>query len=258
MKQVEQGSGDLTVRFESDYNDEVAQVGFRFNRMLGEIGSLVEEIKLVEQEKRKQEVKALQSQIDPHFLYNTLNTIYWKSEMNDHEDVREMIISLSNLFRLGVNNGHDMTSLDKELTHVEHYLLLQKKNYKRLYSYEIQVADPSLKERRVPKVILQPLVENTILHGFKDMDADGRIRLTVDADESFLLLEVEDNGSGMDVERTRERMLAAHTSEQGYALRNVYQRLKLIYGAAAEVELRSRPYKLTTVAIKIPIQGELG
>ncbi|MFD1904774.1 sensor histidine kinase [Paenibacillus rhizoplanae] len=118
---VEVEYNDLDVRFQSRYEDEVSAVGHKFNRMLDQIQVLIQEVRTSEQEKRKSEVKALQAQVDPHFLYNTLNTIFWKSENGEKSDVSEMIVALSLLFRLGLNNGNDITTLQQEVQHVRQY-----------------------------------------------------------------------------------------------------------------------------------------
>lgn len=125
-------TNDLTVRFESEFQDEVAQVGRKFNSMLEELALSIKETEEIEIRKRKAEIKALQAQIDPHFLYNTLNTIYWKAQLNQSEDVKEMVLSLSRMFQLGLNNGFEFTTLEKEIEHVKQYLFIQK-NAIRIY-----------------------------------------------------------------------------------------------------------------------------
>ncbi|UUZ83955.1 sensor histidine kinase [Paenibacillus sp. P26] len=246
----------LDVRFQSKYEDEVAQVGLKFNRMLEEITSLIEDVKEAEHEKRKMEVKTLQAQIDPHFLYNTLNTIIWKSETSQNRDVTEMIVSLSLLFQLGLNGGNEMTTLGKEIDHVRQYLMLQQKCYEGLFDYTIELEDESLQDRPPLKIILQPLVENSILHGFEAMDGGGRIRITTRREGTNLVLRVEDNGAGMDVRTVEADMRTEQALKKGYALRNVYGRLRLYYGEGADIALASDPYVSTSVTLTIPLEGE--
>lgn len=254
MKKVEQNN--LDVRFTSKYEDEVAQVGLKFNRMLEEISSLIEDVKDAEYEKRKMEVKALQAQIDPHFLYNTLNTIIWKSETSQNRDVTEMITSLSLLFQFGLNGGNEMTTLAKEIDHVRQYLILQQKCYEDLFAYSVELEDPSLLDVPVLKIILQPLVENSILHGFQSMERMGNIRICIARSEDQLILQVEDNGAGMDVASVDADMRSEQASKKSYALRNVYGRLRLYYGNKADIHLSSEPYVSTTVQLTIPLTGE--
>ena len=252
MLRVEQNN--LDVRFESNYDDEVTQVGYKFNRMLEQIGTLIDEVKLSETEKRKSEIKALQAQIDPHFLYNTLNTIFWKSEMGEHETVKEMIVSLSMLFRLGLNNGNEITTIGQELEHVEQYMNLQQKSYQGLFVYDIQLADETLRQLPILKIILQPLVENAINHGFQEMSGRGLIVIRMEASEELLIIRVTDNGTGMDVEDVRRRMAMTGRAKDSYALSNVESRLVLYYGEKASMELESEPNIATTVTLRIPLE----
>lgn len=256
MKQVEQNN--LSVRFSSKYEDEVTQVGLKFNQMLEEISRLIEEVRKAEFDKRKTEIKALQAQVDPHFLYNTLNTIIWKSETSQNRDVTEMISSLSLLFQLGLNGGNETTTLAKEIDHVRHYLNLQKLCYEGLFDYSITPVDEWLQKQPILKILLQPLVENSILHGFEEMDKGGQIRICISRMEASLRLSVEDNGKGMDARAIAADMRANHriVAKKGYALRNVYERLLLHYGNKANIELSSKPYESTKVTLIIPLESE--
>ncbi|RTE08321.1 sensor histidine kinase [Paenibacillus whitsoniae] len=256
MRKVE--NNHLDVRFESRYQDEVAQVGLKFNRMLEEIASLIENVKEAEFEKRKMEVKALQAQIDPHFLYNTLNTILWKSESAQNQDVTEMITSLSMLFQLGLNGGNEMTTLNMEIDHVRQYLIIQQKCYEDLFEYTIELEDDSLLEEPILKILLQPLVENTILHGFQEMERKGFIKVSIARSQAQLRLTVEDNGAGMNVPSVMANMKQEHAEAKSYALRNVYGRLRLHYGHGADIVMHSEPYISTSVTLIIPFGGEGG
>lgn len=140
MKRVEEN--DLSVRFESVYKDEVSQVGFRFNRMLDEIKQLIEDVKNRERDKRKAEIKALSAQMDPHFFYNTLNTIYCKSVLGENDDVNEMILALSQMFQLSLSGGRDLITLGDELEHVRQYLAIQQRSYENLFVCQFEV-EPS-------------------------------------------------------------------------------------------------------------------
>lgn len=254
MKKVEHNN--LDVRFTSKYEDEVAHVGLKFNRMLEEISALIKDVKDAEYDKRKMEAKALQAQIDPHFLYNTLNTIIWKSESSQKQDVTEMIVSLSLLFQLGLNGGNEMTTLAKEIDHVRQYLNLQQKCYEGLFEYSIEIEDECLLEWPILKIILQPLVENSILHGFQEIEGRGIIRVSITCSNDILQLRVEDNGAGMDVQAVRANMRMEHSLDKSYALRNVYGRIRLYYGSDANIDLYSVPYVSTWVTLTIPLSGE--
>ncbi|WP_339219611.1 histidine kinase [Paenibacillus sp. FSL H8-0332] len=250
---VEVEYNDLDVRFQSRYEDEVSAVGHKFNRMLDQIQVLIQEVRNSEQEKRKSEVKALQAQVDPHFLYNTLNTIFWKSENGEKSDVSEMIVALSLLFRLGLNNGNDITTLQQEVQHVRQYLQLQQKCYENLFTYTIEVEDDAYLSVRMLKILLQPLVENSILHGFRDKAELGRIEIRIYRAAGFMILRVTDNGCGMDAAQLANAVNSTEAERRGYALSNLRSRLSLHYGESASIAFSSIPDIATTVTVTIPI-----
>ncbi|MEK3916405.1 sensor histidine kinase [Paenibacillus sp. FSL H7-0331] len=251
MRKVE--DNQLSVRFESRYTDEVAQVGFQFNRMLDEINQLIGNVKFSEQEKRKAEIKALTAQMEPHFLYNTLNAIYCKSVLGENNDVNELILALSQMFQLGLSGGKDMMTLEDELSHVKQYCAIQQKCYEGLFEYELIVEDDQLLAYYVPKIVLQPLVENSILHGFKDKASEGRIRIQISEDDQMLHLLVEDNGTGIDMDKVKQGMAAGGNTKKGYALRNIRNRLQLYYGNESRMKLTNNDKNGTTVALWIPM-----
>ncbi|MDG0792084.1 sensor histidine kinase [Cohnella ginsengisoli] len=255
MKRVE--GNDLTARFESDREDDLAQVGYRFNRMLEQIVVLIDEVKAAEASKRNAEIKSLSAQMDPHFLYNTLNTIYWKLNLGQIEPSQRMVVALSRLFQLGLNKGREMTTLDKELDHVRKYLELQSWCYENLFDFAMDVEDGALLARSVPRLILQPLVENAILHGFKDMEEGGRIVIEVRRDPGgeAWILEVRDNGRGMDAVDVKQ-LSRAEGESGGYALDNLVSRLQLVYGDEARLSIESAPDSGTKIALRIPLRGE--
>ena len=252
MKRVE--TNDLTARFESRSSDELGQVGFRFNRMLEQIVRLIDEVTEAQTHKRTAEIKALSAQMDPHFLYNTLNTIYWKLKLKQIEPSQQMVLSLSRLFQLGLNNGREKTTLAKELEHVRQYLELQLSCYEGLFTYEIHVRQPELNTMWLPRILLQPLTENSILHGFRDMKSGGRLDIEIAGDEERWTLVVRDNGHGMDEEQVEAMLLSE--SKKGYAVSNLIQRLQLYYGDTAEFRVDSEPARGTAITISLPLKGE--
>jgi two-component system sensor histidine kinase YesM len=252
MKRVE--SNDLTARFESDSGDELGQVGFRFNRMLEQIVALIDEVTEAQTHKRSAEIKALSAQMDPHFLYNTLNTIYWKLKLKQIEPSQHMVMSLSRLFQLGLNNGREITTLTKELEHVRQYLELQTNCYEGLFSYELQVRELELSVLSIPRIILQPLAENSILHGFGDLKNGGRIEIEIVGDGERWTIAVRDNGIGMD--EGQVSALFQQESKKGYAVSNLFRRLKLYYGDDVEFQVDSAPERGTEIRISLPKKGE--
>ncbi|KRE83967.1 histidine kinase [Paenibacillus sp. Soil766] len=249
MKRVEEN--DLEVRFESVYQDEVSQVGFRFNRMLDEIKQLIADVRNRERDKRRAEIKALTAQMDPHFFYNTLNTIYCKSVLGENDDVNEMILALSNMFQLSLSGGRDLITLADELDHVRQYLAIQQRSYENLFVCRIEV-DPELHTILVPKIMIQPLIENSILHGFKDRTAGGEIQLTARAEGEWLHITAQDNGQGLVPEILLQSMTNPTTSKHGYALRNIYTRLQLYYGTEQRMEITTNAWGGAEIDLWLP------
>lgn len=258
MRKVE--GKNLSVRFEGPRTDEFSRVGIRFNMMLEEITKLIDTIKQVEREKRTAEVKALQAHISPHFLYNTLNTIYFKCGLGRNEEVGEMVLALSSMFQLGLNNGNAITTLEREILHAKQYLTIEQLCYPGKFAYEIRIEDETLLQQPVLKVMLQPLVENAILHGFKHMRTGGVIEIGIErlASERAMRLSVADNGLGMDAGQVMKRIGQSPPDGAGsYALYNIYDRLRLYYGDSSRMILTSEPNVRTVVTLIVPILTEV-
>lgn len=255
MRKVE--DNQLSVRYESRFQDEVAQVGFQFNRMLDEITRLIENVKRSETDKRRAELKALTAQMEPHFLYNTLNTIYCKSVLGENQDVNEMILALSQMFQLGLSGGKDMIPLEDELLHAQQYLAIQQKCYEGLFGYRVTVEDKWLLGCGVPKILIQPLVENSILHGFKDRRTGGEIVIEVKQEDQSLRIIVEDNGTGLDMAKIEAGLEKPVDPKKGYALRNIRNRLQLYFGSDAAMLLANKPEGGSRIELRIPqTEGE--
>lgn len=254
MRRVEENQ--LSVVYESRYEDEVAQVGFQFNRMMSEIKALIEDVKSKEEDKRHAEIRALTAQMEPHFLYNTLNTIYCKSVLGVNEDVNEMILSLSQMFQIGLSGGKDLITLEDELSHVRQYFSIQQKCYEGLFEYSITVEDEELLSCPLPKIILQPVVENSIQHGFSDRSGGGRIDIAVSRELELLHITITDNGRGLDAGKVRQGMSSAPQSKKGYALFNIRHRLALYYGEEALMEVDGEPGKGSQTELWIPLREE--
>ncbi|MNP21190.1 Sensor histidine kinase YehU [compost metagenome] len=203
-------------------------------------------------------MRALTAQMEPHFLYNTLNTIYCKSILGENDEVSEMIMSLSQMFQLGLSGGKDWNTLEEELLHVKQYCLLQQKCYEGMFDFEVTVTHDSLLTSLLPKILLQPIVENSIQHGFKDISSGGRIQMHVTLQDRLLHLIIEDNGTGIDVEQVDRRMREPRITNKGYALNNIVNRLNLFYGEKAGIKLTSLPGKGSRTEIWMPIlEGEV-
>ena len=232
MKKAE--GGDLSVHFESKYNDEIGQLGRSFNNMIGEIGKLINMVYVEQKNKREAELKILQAQIKPHFLYNTLDTIQWMAQDHNANDIVEIVGALTNLFRIGISKGKEMLKLSEELDHVRSYMIIQKARYEDKLEYEIR-CEEEISNCSVLKLILQPLVENAIYHGVKEKRGAGKIVINAKRECDKLLITITDNGAGIAPDKMLEiqDMLKGMKSEKdnvGYGVFNVNERLRLSFG----------------------------
>lgn len=245
MKRVE--DGDTTVRAEQKGAQEFQVLASTFNQMLERIEFLMKEEKEQEALTRIYELKALTSQINPHFLYNTLDTIIWMAEFQDHQKVVDITKALSNYFRLSLNAGEEIVTLRQELEHVRQYLFIQKERYGDKLDYHIDELD-GIPELTLPKIVLQPLVENAIYHGIKESERPGEITITVSKRDTFIDICIADNGVGMEENTTSKKELG------GVGLRNIQERLTLFFGESFSMEIQSEPNVYTKVYLHLPLK----
>ncbi len=236
MQQAE--TGDLTVRFSYRRNDEIGQLGQRFNTMTAKISQLLSLIVVEQKSKREAELAVLQAQINPHFLYNTMDSIQWMAREYEAYDIVETVGALTQLFRVSLSRGREVITLRDEISHVESYLTIQKVRYEDKITFSIQ-CDEQLLERPVIKLILQPLVENAIYHGIKPKDSPGHIDIVIDRHEDKLRLRVIDDGVGMTAQKllNLNRALEEQNEASGYGTFNVDARLRLHFGAGYGLRL---------------------
>lgn len=254
MNQVKDGNFDVSINIKSD--NEIGELGRTFNYMVQEIKNLIKQIKLEQKQKRLNELKALQAQINPHFLYNTLDSIIWMAEAKKYEEVIKMTSSLARLFRISISKGREFITVREEIEHVKNYLTIQQIRYPHKFDYEISV-DPVMEKYRIVKLILQPIVENAIYHGIRNMEGMGKIIITGQQKGDKLVFEVKDNGIGMDEETLCNLFNRNYYKESrlsGVGIRNVDERIKLYYGAEYGIQIESRLLQGTTVRIYVPIE----
>lgn len=254
MKQAE--GGDLSVRFNSKYNDEIGELGLSFNHMIDQIGNLIRMVYVEQQNKRFAELKSLQEQIKPHFLYNTLDTISWMARDYGATDIVRLVDALTSMFRIGLSHGKDMISVREEITHVSNYLYIQKIRYKDKLNYRIEV-DEKLSGFQVPKLILQPLVENAIYHGVKEKRGGGSITITAHRDDGLLVFKVRDDGAGIPADRLEllNHQLSSHTEldqKQSFGLFYIQERIQLCYGKQYGISIESTEGEETVVTVILP------
>lgn len=253
MKQAE--SGDLTVRFNFQHNDEIGELGQSY--MIARIDQLIQMVYVEQENKRTAEMKSLQEQIKPHFLYNTLDTISWMARDYDAEDIVRLVDALTNMFRIGLSHGKDIITVKEEITHVSNYLYIQKIRYKDKLNYVIHV-DESLYAIEVPKLILQPLVENAIYHGVKAKRGGGTITITGVPEGENLVFTVQDNGAGMPQEKVEElnRRMSERSvldEKKSFGLFYIRERIQLCYGKGYGVHVESTLGEGTRVTITLPL-----
>ncbi len=210
---------------------------------------LTAEIKTKEKDIHHLEMNALYSQINPHFLYNTLDTIVWMAEFNQKDDIIHITKSLAQFFRLSLNQGSETTSLGNEIEHAKQYLYIQKQRYQDKLSYQFQYPD-SVLDLIVPKIILQPILENSIYHGIKDKDGTGMITIDVQEDNSYIFITVKDNGIGFQMSE-KDLPDSSKPKLGGVGLKNVEQRIKLFCSNDSGITITSKLGFGTEVTLKI-------
>ena len=230
---------------------EVEELSDSFCHMVGRIQRLMTAVREEEVALRKTELKALQAQINPHFLYNTLDSIAWMCERGKNADAVQMVHALARLFRISISRGHELIPIEKELQHAEAYLQIQKYRYKNQFTYHFTV-DESCLHCLCNKITLQPIIENAIVHGLDLMVDSGHIEITVKPDGDDILLIVADDGIGMEPEQVAALLQNEPSDRTGIGVKNVNDRLRIYFGADYGISIESAPYEGTTVTIRTP------
>ena len=256
MKEAEEGN--LGVRFEGRQEDEIGYLGKSFNTMIEEVQKLLAMVYREQQSKREAELKILQEQIKPHFLYNTLDTIQWMAQEHGAQDIVKVVGALTSLFRIGLSRGKEMIRVSDEMEHVRSYLIIQKTRYEDKFDFSVCM-DDSVLSLLVLKLTLQPLVENAIYHGIKERRGHGSIKVEAGRRDGMLVLRVADDGVGMSAETLASvrALLASLPAEKGqklgYGISNVNERIQLSFGKKYGLSFDSSPDLGTTVEILHPL-----
>lgn len=233
---------------------EVQLLSDGIENMVGHLKRLIDRNTEQEKQRRRTELDLLQAQINPHFLYNTLDTIIWLIESGEIGEAVKMVGSLSNYFRFSLSRGQNVITLEEEQQHIKSYLEIQQMRYRDLMEYEIDIPE-ELKKYILPKLTLQPLVENALYHGIKIRRRKGLIRVSGRAEGDLLILEVSDDGSGMPAERLDElRASLVDGRKEGFGLRTVHQRIQILFGAEYGLTLESTPDVGTKIRVEIPMK----
>lgn len=247
--------GDFKARAETTGPAEIAELSGSVNDMTVHLEAMVSKIKEDESKMRHAELRLLQEQINPHFLYNTLDTIVWLIESGSTDEAVDMVVSLSQFFRLVLSHGAEYISICEEEQHIRNYLKIQQARYHDILDYEINI-HPAIYPYKILKLTLQPLVENALYHGIKYKRAMGKITITGRMEERHITLVVQDNGVGMEPEKLahlrREIERPCKDTEGGFGLANVNERIRMYFGDYYGMQIDSAQGEGTTVTVTIP------
>jgi two-component system sensor histidine kinase YesM len=254
MKEVE--AGNLDVRVESNVYNELDDLSESFNHMVNQIKNLMEDIVAVEQNKNELELEVLHAQINPHFLYNTLNTIRWMAKLKGEDSISDALVALVKLLRVSISFGNNMISLQNEIEYIENYILIQRLRFNQLFEIHYDIKEEH-KKLNIPKLILQPIVENSLIYGIDEAEKREEpivIRIFTRQLEDHIEIVVQDNGSGIKKEVLdnifKQEQNINRFSKVG--LNNVNQRLKLYLGDEYGLQIISSEGEGTTVIIRVP------
>ena len=252
VKKLENGVKDVDISISGSY--EIQHLGKAILSMFTQMHTLMDNIMIEQESKRKSELDALQAQINPHFLYNTLDSIIWMIENENYDGAIIMVTALARLFRISLSKGKNIITVRDEIEHARNYLTIQNIRYKNKFTYDIEVDQKTLNFASI-KLIIQPLIENAIYHGMEFMGGDGEILVKTYIKEEDLYIDVVDNGLGMlqevaDTLLTNEAKIEKKSS--GIGLKNVHERIQLYFGKAYGLKIYSEPDEGTTISIHMP------
>ncbi|WP_258042617.1 sensor histidine kinase [Paenibacillus sp. UNC499MF] len=250
--------GRLETRIVVDSEDEIGRLGRSFNHMVVQLQDLFGEVKRVERQKKEAELRALHHQINPHLLINTLASIQWKARIAGNSEVQQMILHLTKVLDGNLNYTRELVSLKEELDVIHHYMNLQEYRFGHVFTYRIDTGELELDQVRIPRMTLQPLVENIFFHAFED--GAGMIEIKVREQGNAIRLSVCDDGKGMEPEAARQLLAgpgeAVGSKKRSIGIYNVDQRIKLHFGDKYGLDVESEPGKGTCIGIMLPKEEE--
>lgn len=249
MKDIE--NENFNVVLSEKGNDEISLVCEGFNKMSKKLNELINEIYIVQLKKREAELMVLHEQINPHFLYNTLNTIYWMCKLEKAIESAKLVDGLSKLFRLSLNSGNEITTVRKEVEHLKYYMMIQNKRFEDMIHFDIQVSEDIL-HCSVVKLVLQPLVENAIHHGIEKKEKAGTIQVRIYKQADELIYEIIDDGPGADEADMNALLDQPEEGGRGFGIKNVNDRIKLHFGNSYGIRFRTAIGQGMTVIVKQP------
>lgn len=248
--------GDFDIRLSFHTDDEIGRLGAAFNNMVEKNKQLIEQTYVAQIKAREAELLLLQAQINPHFIYNLINSIQWSALRHGEKDIADTAYSLGQIFRISLNRGNSMISVSRECDLVQYYLRLQKSRYRDRIQYQL-TCEPEAAQVIIPKLIIQPLVENAVVHGAESSLNTTTIQVSVGLLHDMLVIDVEDDGMGIPadiLEKLPDRYASSSTHHSGFAIKNIYDRLKLIYDSDFTFEISSEVSCGTSIHMEIPVR----
>lgn len=241
-------------------SEEIQHLGRTIRSMVEQMRALMDDVVKQQEQRRKNELDALQSQINPHFLYNTLDSIIWMVESERYEEAIDMVTALANLFRISLSQGRNIITIREEFNHAVNYSNIQKVRFKNKFEVTFML-DEEIEEYATIKLIIQPLLENAIYYGVEAMDGEGEILVQGYEKDGDIYIDVTDNGIGMPPETVENLLTGSRKSSKkrgsGIGLKNVDQRIKLYFGQSYGLEIKSEPDVGTRVRIHLPMKSEV-
>lgn len=250
MKQVEKENFDIEVH--SKRKDEIGHLILSFNYMVGKIRQLIYEVYQKKIEQKNAEIRALQAQINPHFLYNTLDSINWMLIERGEQDISDVVISLGDILRYAIGGQNHLVPLRDEVRYIESYLYIQKNRLEERLDYQWELEEEAL-GFLVPKLILQPIIENAVIHGIEPIKKGGKIIIKAWMEQDTLLVRVRDNGKGMDREELRalEEKIAGRSDSENIGIKNIRRRIELTFGQEHAMEIESTRGEGTAITLRM-------
>ena len=251
MREVGHGELSVTVNMNSEGKNEITIIAEQFNKMMKKINEQVEEIKISGKKEKDAEIRALENQINPHFIYNTLDSINWLAIENDQDEISEMLSQFALILRYQINKSNEMVSIKEEINYLDKYLYLQKVRFMDNFEYAID-CEESIYEYQIHKMIFQPFIENAIIHGYADIHHGGFLQIQITStDSENIQFMIRDNGNGMSKQRVEE-VFYSNGSNASIGVSNVMTRLELYYGNKYHLNVESQEGKGTVIKIVIP------
>lgn len=252
MNEVEEGILSAKIKVKKEDRNEITLIAARFNTMMSKINEQMELIRSADQREKELEMRALEAQINPHFIYNTLDCIHWMALDNGEEEISQMLSEFAQIFRYQINDSNGLVPIREEIIYLKKYLFLQKVRFSDSFEYVVS-CDELVMDNKIHKMIFQPLIENAIIHGYSNIHYGGFLKIQIsEYDETHLVFEISDNGKGMKQEQIDQVFYSSNPNTKSIGVNNVLSRLDVYYGKEYQLEITSGEGRGTRLLIRIP------